>query len=262
MRGFWTIYKREIKYYFSSPVPYVLFITYLFLVGWIISKAFLDFSQQSIDMNSPQMRAYGMAQSLNITTLITNFFGLAGFFLMFVLPLLTMRLFADETRMGTSELLFSYPVKDIQIVLGKYFASLSVVLILFMLASVSPFLVWHFGEPEPGVIMAGYIGLILLASTYLAIGLFVSACTENQIIAAIIPFGLMFALWLLGDYMIQGWEQFWRNFMYEFSTTEHFKPFLQGAFSLKDVVYYFCIIFISLFLTLQVLESRKWRGQA
>ncbi|MBE7558413.1 ABC transporter permease subunit [bacterium] len=262
MRNFWTIYKREIKYYATSPVAYVVFIIYLFLVGMIFARAFMQFSDLSAQIQHPMFRQYYGQQNLNITEgVIQAFFGVAGFFLIFVLPLLTMRLLAEEKRMGTSELLFSYPVRDSQVLLGKYFASLTMVFILFLLTSVCPAMVAAWGRPEPGVILAGYLGLFLLSAGFLAFGLFVSACTENQVIASVVPFGVMFLLWLLGNYLLQDMPQNIRMFLYEFSATEHYRPFVEGSIGLKDVAYNLMFAFISLYLALQVMGSRKWRGQ-
>ncbi len=262
MKNFWTIYKREIKYYSTSPVAYVVFIIYLFLVGLIAMRQFSQFSDLSAQVQHPMFQQYYGPQKLNITDqVVVPFFGVAGFFLIFVLPLLTMRLLAEEKRMGTSELLFSYPVRDSQVVLGKYFASLTVVLILFGLTTVCPLLVASWGRPEAGVMLSGYLGLILLSAGFLAFGLFVSACTENQVIASVIPFGVMFLLWLLGDYLLSDMPQKVREFLYEFSATEHYKPFVQGSISAKDVTYNLMFAFISIYLALQVMGSRKWRGQ-
>jgi len=262
MSKFWTIYKREIKYYASSPVAYTVFIIYLFLVGLIFMRAFAEFSDLSRQLQNPMIQQFYGQQKLNITEMVVqSFFGVAGFFLIFVLPLLTMRLLSEEKRMGTTELLFSYPVHDSQVLLGKYFASLSVVILLFVLTMVCPYMVWKWGAPENGVILSGYLGLFLMSAAFLAFGLFASAYTENQVIAAVIPFGFMFVLWLLGNYLLKDMPQTARDFLYEFSATEHFRPFVSGSISLKDIAYNLCFAFLSLYLALQVMGSRKWRGQ-
>lgn len=262
MKNFWAIYKREMRYYFSSPVAYTVFVIYLFLVGLIFMRSFTQFSDISLQIQNPMFLQYYGPQKLNITeAVVQSFFGVAGFFLIFVLPLLTMRLLAEEKRMGTTELLFSYPVRDAQVLLGKYFAAFTMVLVLFALAGVCPAMVVWWGQPETGVILSGYLGLILLAAGFLAFGLFVSACTENQVIASVVPFGVMFLLWLLGDYLLADMPQNVRHFVFEFSATEHYKPFVQGSIGLKDAAYNLMFAFISLYLALQVMGSRKWRGQ-
>ena len=260
MIKFWTIYKREMKYYAASPVAYVVFITYLFLVGLMFMRSLSEFSDVSSQMQNPVFQQYYGQQKLNISDVVQGFFGIAGFFLIFVLPLLTMRLMAEEKRMGTTELLFSYPVRDSQVLFGKYFASLTLVVLLFALTTVCPLMVWAWGAPENGVILAGYLGLFLLAAGFLAFGLFVSASTDNQVIAAVVPFGVMFLLWL-SAYVIQDMPQAARDFLFEFSATQHYMTFISGSIGLKGVAYNLCFAFLSLFMALQVMGSRKWRGQ-
>jgi ABC-2 type transport system permease protein len=179
--------------------------------------------------------------------------------LLFFIPMLTMRLFAEEKKSGTIELLLSYPVRDGEVLAGKFLAAAALYAVLLVLTLLYPGLVAYFTRVEWGPILTGYLGLLLTGTTFLAVGLLVSSFTENQIVAGFGTFGVLLAFWIIGwGAEFAGGNA--RSVLQYLSITEHMDSFTRGLIDTKDLVYYATAIALSLFLTLRSLDSKRWRG--
>jgi ABC-2 type transport system permease protein len=170
-----------------------------------------------------------------------------------------MRLFAEERRSGTIELLLTYPIRDGAVLLGKYLAALAMYGVMLLFTLVYPAVVLYFARVEWGVLGAGYLGLLLMGATFLAVGIFASSLTENQIVASIITFGILLIFWVIGwsaDYAGGPWGRV----LSHISLLEHFDSFAKGVLDTKDILYYVNFTIVALFLTLRSLEARRWKG--
>jgi len=178
--------------------------------------------------------------------------------LLLMVPLLTMRLFSEEKKRQTDELLFTSPISVNQIILGKYFASLFVLLVMLFLTGILSIFVFSYGNPELAPILSGYLGLFLVGAAFLAVGIFFSSLTENQIVSAILTFGALLLFWILNwaSYSAGG---MWKSVLNYLSFFQHFDDMTRGILDTTDIVYYLSFIFLGLFLTHSVIQSRRWR---
>ena len=250
------VFKKEMRLFFGSPVAYVVFTFFLLISGWFFSQIFLYYS----DISMRSFMQPGMAQSLNITeSVMRPLFTNMSVVLLFFMPMLTMRLFAEEKKSGTMELLLTYPVRDGEVLAGKYLAAGALYVILLGLTLVYPGLVAYFTRVEWGPILTGYLGLVLTGATFLAVGVLISSLTENQIVAGFGTFGVLLGLWIIGwGAEFAGGNL--RAVLQYLSITEHMDTFSRGLIDTKDVVYYGSAIALALFLTLRSLDSKRWRG--
>ncbi|HJU28430.1 MAG TPA: ABC transporter permease subunit, partial [Candidatus Binataceae bacterium] len=178
--------------------------------------------------------------------------------LVIVMPALTMRVFAEEKRTGTYELLLTAPVRTGEIVAGKFIATAVFTLIMVALAWIFPIILMIFGNPEVGVMFAGYVALALLALSFAAVGLFTSSLTQNQIIAAISSFGLLILLYVISWPAEAGGGVVWSLLKY-LSLPEHFSTMVRGVVETADIVFFLSVILLALFLTQRSVESARWR---
>jgi ABC-2 type transport system permease protein len=250
------VFKKEMRLYFGSPVAYAFLALFLIISGWMFSQIFLIYSELS-------MRAFMQpmgAQSLNPTeNVMRPLFSNMSVVLLFFIPMLTMRLFAEEKRSGTIELLLTYPVRDGEVLLGKFLAAGAVYLVLLVLTLTYPALMAAFGRIEWGAVLTGYVGLILLGATFLAVGVFVSSLTENQIVAGSATFGVLLAFWLIGWGADAAGGRL-RTLLQYLSIIEHMDGFGKGVIDTKDVMYYLTVTAFALFLTLRALDAKRWKG--
>jgi gliding motility-associated transport system permease protein len=250
------VFKKEMRLFFGSPVAYVVFTFFLLISGWFFSQIFLYYS----DMSMRSFMQPGMAQSLNISeSVMRPLFTNMSVVLLFFMPMLTMRLFAEEKKSGTMELLLTYPVRDGEVLAGKFLAAGALYVILLGLTLVYPGLIAYFTRVEWGPILTGYLGLVLTGATFLAVGVLISSLTENQIVAGFGTFGVLLGLWIIG------WGAEFaagnlRAVLQYLSITEHMDTFSRGLIDTKDLVYYGSAIALALFLTLRSLDSKRWRG--
>jgi ABC-2 type transport system permease protein len=255
MRNIWTIAKKEIKTYFTSPIAYVVVAVFLVLVGFFFYSALMWFNSQAIQM--AQNPYY--AQQMNINQMVyTPLFHNMSIILLLMLPLLTMRLFSEEKKTGTDELLFTSPVSVAQIVLGKYLAALVVLAVMLGLTGLLSVFSFAFGNPELPQILNGYLGLLLMGAAFIAAGVFFSSLTENQIVSAILTFGALLLFWIL-NWAAYSASGMWRDVLNYLSIFQHFDDMTRGILDTKDVVYYASFAFLGLFLTHSVIQSRRWR---
>jgi ABC-2 type transport system permease protein len=255
MKNLLAIYKRELKAYFVSPVAYVVLVIFLVIAGFFFSSIvrwFATFSLQA--QHSP----YG-APEMNITAWLEGFFLNTAVWILFVLPLLSMRLFSEEKRQGTMELLFTYPIRDAETVLGKYFACATIFVVMLVASAVNMLVLAKYGDPEFGPLFSAYLGLFLMGASFLAVGTFVSSLTENQIVAAVGTFGALLLLWVIHWVSTSANPQL-GHLLEEISVIERYSDFAKGVIEIKDIIYYVSFAVFFIFLTMRVLESKKWRG--
>ena len=252
----WPIFKKELRLYFTSPVAYVVFTIFLLISGYFFYSIFAFFTIMS--MQSAMNPA--LARDLNVTEgILRPLFSNLSVVMLLVMPILTMRLFAEEKKTGTIELLLTYPVRDGEVLLGKYAAAVALYLLLLLFTAIYPGLVAYFARLEWGPLLSGYLGLVLMGGTFLAVGVLVSSLTENQIVAAIVTFGVLLIFWVIG-WSADFAGPWWGRLLSHLSILEHFDNFAKGVIDTRDVIYYLNFTLLALFLTLRSLESKRWRG--
>jgi len=256
MSSFWPIFKRELRAYFVSPIAYVVMVMFLIIAGYFFYSSFAFFNFIGFQAMSNPM----MARNLNVTEgVLRPLYGNLGVILLFLMPLLTMRLFAEEKKQGTIELLLTYPVRDWAAVLAKFAACLTVYTLMLALTGLYPLLLIIFSRPEVGPILAGYLGLFLLGAAFIALGALASSLTENQIVAAALSFGFLLLFWVIG-WSAQFASGPLGQVLSHLSLLDHFDSFPKGVIDTKDVIFYLNFMVFCLFLTLRSLESHRWRG--
>ena len=252
----WPIFKKEMRLYFTSPVAYVVFTIFLLIAGYFFYSIFAFFTLAS--MQSAMNPA--MARDLNVTdSVMRPLFSNVSVILLLLLPLLTMRLFAEERRSGTIELLLTFPVRDGAVLIGKYLAAFALYAVMLGLTVLYPGIVAYFARLETGPVFTGYLGLLLMGAAFIAVGIFTSSLTENQIVAAITTFGTLLIFWILG------WSADYAGgavgrVLQHLSILEHNESFAKGVLDTKDIIYYLNFTILALFLALRSLEARRWKG--
>jgi len=255
MNNIWTIAKKEIKTYFSSPIAYAVMFVFSALVGFFFYSIMWWFNSQAMQM--AQNPAY--YQQLNINQQVYSpLFGNMSIILLLMLPLLTMRLFSEEKKSGTVELLYTSPLSVWQIILGKYLASLIVLLAMLGLTGILSIFTFAYGNPELIPLLAGYLGLFLMGAAFIAVGIFFSSLTENQIVSAILTFGALLLFWVL-NWASSAAGAIAKSVLDYLSIFQHFEDFTKGIVDTTHLVYYLSFIFLGLFLTHSVIQSRRWR---
>jgi len=259
MRNIYLIAKKEFQAYFTSPVAYVVITIFLVITGYFFYNLFASFSTLSFQASTNPAIAK-QQNLLNITeTVIRPLFGNMGTIMLLMMPLLTMRLFAEEKKSGTIELLLTYPISDMEVIIGKLAACIAVFVLMLSATVTCPILVMVFGEPETGPIITGYLGLFLMGTAFISLGLFTSSITENQIVAATLSFGVLFLFSMMG-YSFSFMGPALGRFIMSISLIGHMEGFAKGIIDTTDIIYYFIFSALFVFLTLRVMESKKWRG--
>jgi len=259
VRSVGIVYKRELSSYFNSSIAYVVITMFLIITGYFFYNLIATFSIISFQAQANPMmaRQYNL---LNINeTVVRPLFGNISIIMLLMTPLLTMRLLAEERKTGTMELLLTYPVRDVEVVTGKFLACFTVFLAMIFSTFIYPALLVYFGEPEVMPIITGYIGLILLGAAFISLGLFTSSLTENQIIAASIAFGILFVFWLMSYSVVFLSPDTGRVIAY-LAITEHLGSLAKGVVDTEDIIYYLLFTTLFLFLTVRTIESKRWRG--
>lgn len=256
MMGFWAVLRKETANFFVSPIAYTVIFIFLLIIGFIYWANVSYMSFVSLQASGNPM----VAERVNVTDFIIRpFMQNMGFILLFIMPLLTMRLFAEEKKTGTIELLLTYPLSDVSVVLAKYLAAMLV--LMLMLVSSIPHVLILFGlsQPDLGTVISGYLGLILLGAAFLALGLFISSLTENQIVAAVITFGMVLLFWIL-SWSASITDEKTGAFLRQLSILEHLDSFNKGIISLPDLSFFILFTVFFLFMSLRSIEAYRWRG--
>jgi ABC-2 type transport system permease protein len=257
MRNALVIAGREIAAYFVQPVAYVVATVFLLLGGWFFFALLRRFDlvqQMYLAMQNPAGLERLNLNQMVIEPLLHNM----AIVLVILVPAITMRTFAEEKRAGTYELLLTAPVRTSEVVAGKFIGAAVLILVMIFLAGIFPLVLVLFGNPEIGVIASGYLGLAFLGVSFVAVGLFTSSVTQNQIIAAISCFGALLLLYVISWPAETGGGSFAQLLRY-LSLPEHFATMVRGLISTKDIVYFLSVIAVALFLTQRSVESVRWR---
>jgi ABC-2 type transport system permease protein len=249
------ICKKELKSYFSSPIAYLLMAIFAVIFGFFFYSATAFFVVRSMES---QMSGRGGPMNINdwiVRPLMSN----ASVIGLFLIPMITMRLYAEEKRSGTMELLMTSPVRDAEIIIGKFLAALIMYACILGVSAVNLLALFAYGQPDWKPILVGYLGLLLQGGALIAIGTFISTTTRNQIIAGGATFAVSLLLWVLN--WVSSYEQSaWAKAIAYLSVVEHFEPFSKGVIDTKDVVFFVSLTFFGLFLTARSMESLRWRA--
>ena len=255
MRNIWIICRKELHSYFTSPVAYLLLTMFAIIFGFFFWNSVGYFNMMSLQS---QMRGQSFPMSVNeyvIRPLLSNISVIGLFFI----PMISMRLFAEEKRTGTIELLATSPISDVEVILGKWLSSVILYASMLSLTALNFLFLFKYGHPDWKPLLIGYLGLLLQAGALLAIGTFISTLTKNQIIAGAATFGVCLLLWVLE--WVSGYETAtWARVMSYMSVITHFESFSKGLLDSKDAIFYVTLIFFGLFLTARSMESLRWRS--
>ncbi len=260
MKNIWIIFRREMRSYFVSPVAYAILIAFLGLSGWYFYAALARFILIAAKATEQAMMLEQPPPIMNVNMGVGRpWFSIAAQLLLFLGPIITMRLLAEERGTGRLDLLLSAPLTDLQLVLGKYLAGVALCMVFLAPTLVYTAILFAYGNPEWGPILAGYLGLLLLTMALIGLGLAVSSMTGSQVVAAAGSFGLVLLFWLLGI-VANGEPSGWRAAVSYASMLEHFSDFADGVIATRHIVYYLTFTAFTLFLTLRAVESQRWRG--
>ncbi len=257
MKNAFTIAGKELRSYFVSPIAYVVLTGFLLLGGWFFFNLLARFNfLLSIysAMRNPEAQTRLNLNDFVIAPLLHNL----SVVLVILVPVITMRSFAEEKRSGTYELLMTSPLSITEIVAGKFLGSVAFLLIMIGLTAIYPIILMAYGNPELGVVLGGYLGLLLLATAFVAVGVLTSSFTENQIIAAVSCLVSLLLLYIIAWPADNAGETVGALLRYV-SLTEHFAQMVKGIIDSKDLVYFATVIVLALFLTHRSVESIRWR---
>jgi ABC-2 type transport system permease protein len=249
-----AIAQKELRSYFASPIAYILIGAFSLLFGWFFYMYLMVFVRNSSQM----MQMGGGAANINqqmVRGVLLN----SAVILLFVLPMITMRTYAEEKRSGTIELLLTAPLTDFQIIVGKFFGALGLYAAMLLVTMLYMSLLFIFGNPEWKPIVAGYLGLLLMGGCFISLGLFISSLTKNQIVAGAITFAVFLMLWVI-SWIGDSSGPITREVVQYLSITEHYDDFARGIIDTKHVIYYLSFITFGLFLTAKSVDSERWRG--
>lgn len=259
IRNVGLVFRKELYAYFNSFIAYAVIAMFLVVTGYFFYNLLSTFSVISFQAQANPMLAR-QYQLLNINeTVVRPLFGNISIVMLLMTPLLTMRLLSEEWKSGAMELLLTYPLRDIEVVMGKFLACFIIFATMITTTVTFPILLIVLGQPEIMPIFTGYLGLLLLGGAFIALGLFTSSLTENQIIAASVSFAMLFIFWLLSYstvFVTPGIGQFIKYL----AITEHLDSLAKGVVDTEDLLYYGNFTILFLFLTLRSLESKRWRG--
>ena len=255
IRNISAIAGKEMRIYFGSPIAWVMMGLFALIFGYFY-VAYVD-----LVASAAMRQQFGggpMKQNVNndlIRPLLQN----ASVIILFLVPMVTMRTYSEEKRSGTIELLLTSPITDLDIVLGKFFGALGLYLGLLAVTAVYVGMLFLYSRPEITPLISGYLGLLLLGGCFVAIGLFVSSLTKNQMVAGVGTFVVLLLLWII-NWMADSAGPWLGEIMRYMSITEHFDDFGKGVIDTKHLVFYLSFIVFGLFLTLKSVDSERWRG--
>ncbi|HTZ99730.1 MAG TPA: ABC transporter permease [Candidatus Aquilonibacter sp.] len=256
MRSVYAVYRKEMGHYFVSPVAYVVVGIFLIVAGFFF-RLYMGLAIEQ----SMEMMMQGMGTDVDVPSeVLRAFFGLLSTLILFLAPMLTMGVFAEERKRGTMELLMTSPITELQIVLGKFFASLT--LFAIMLLPTALYVGYMCFHTEPRIpwalVFAGYLGALLLGASLLSIGSFISSLTESQLIAVVLSFGVILILWVL-DFAVRGSDSVAGQVLQYISVIHHYDDFTHGIIDTSSLIYYVSVPVLFIFLTVRSVDSMRWR---
>jgi ABC-2 type transport system permease protein len=259
MRGLLAIVRKELGHFFVSPIAYVVAGVFLVVTGFFFYQFVVIFSERA--MQAAMQSRFGPPPALDVPGLVLrNFFGLVGTVVLFLSPMLTMGAYTEEKKRGTMELLMTSPLRDADIVLGKFIATLLLFLLMLLPTVLYQVVLFLASDPRPPwvLLVGGYLGVLLLGATFIAMGLFISSLVENQIVAAVVSFMLFLLLWVL-DVGVRGATSWWGEALQYISVLRHYDDFTRGIIDTSAVVFYLSATALGIFLTLRSLDAMRWR---
>jgi len=255
MRNVWIIWRKELRSYFVSPIAYLLLTMFAAVSAfffWIFLRGFVEYGMEM------QMRGEMFPMNINeqvIRPLLSN----ASVIGLFFIPMITMRLFAEEKRTGTIELLATSPVSDAEIIIGKWLAAMTLYACMLLFTALNFAFLFKYGNADWKPLAIGYLGLLLQAGGLLAIGTFISTLTRNQIVAGGATFGVCLLLWVISS--VSEFETAtWARALSYLSIVSHLESFERGVLDSKDTIFYVTLTFLGLFFTARSMESLRWRS--
>ena len=250
-----TLAQKELRSYFVSPIAYVLLVFFALLFGYFYASSINYVVQLSMGQFG-----FGGPQIVNINEfMIRPLFGNTAVILLFLLPMLTMRSFAEEKRSGTIELLLTSPLTDFQIIMGKFLGAMALYALMLSLTLIHIGVLFWYGEPEWGPILSGYLGLLLMGGSFISIGLAISSMTKNQIVAGVSTFAVLLLFWII-NWMGDASGTTTQSVLAYLSILEHFDDFSKGVIDTTDLTYYVSFITLGLFLTAKSMDMARWNG--
>jgi ABC-2 type transport system permease protein len=255
LRNIAAIGGKELRSYFGSPIAWVMMGLFAFIFGWFFIN-YLNFFLR----DSMQAQFGGGMPSLNVNDrLIRPLLSNASVLILFLLPMVTMRTYSEEKRSGTIELLLTSPLKDAEIVIGKFLGAVGLYAGLLAVTAIYVIVLFFAGDPEWRPVVVGYLGLLLLGSCFIAAGLFISSLTKNQMVAGAASFVVFLFFWIINWFADSAGPTVAAVVNY-LSITQHFEDFGKGVIDTKHLVFYLSFIAFGLFLTLKSVDSERWRG--
>lgn len=254
MRNVLAIAGKELRSYFVSPIAFVVIGFFALLYGYFFYALLSFFNRQSMQMSMGMGGTMNINQML-IAPVLTN----VTVILLFVLPMITMRTYAEEKRSGTIELLLTSPLTDTQIILGKFLGAMGLYAAMLAVTLLHTALLFLYGSPEWKPVVTGYLGLLLMGGCFISLGLLISSLTRNQIVAGMVTFAVFLMLWVInwiGSFVGPTAQAI----LAHLSITDHFDDFAKGVIDTKHLVYYLSFIAFGLFLTAKAVDSERWRG--
>lgn len=236
MQNIWSIFKRELRAYFDSPIAYVVITVFLGITGYFFTS---------------QVFLWGQAE-LRIV------FGVIPWMFLFFTPAITMRLISEERKTGTIELLVTMPITDASIILGKYLASLALLITMILPTLIYAITIAYLGDIDPGPAIGGYLGLIMMGAVYLAIGIYGSTLSENQVVAFIVSL-LIISIFLILDWTLMLIPNWLVSIVEYITIQQHFQNISRGVIDTRDIIYYLTLIGLALFMATRAMAARRKR---
>ena len=256
IRNIWTIARRELNVYFTSPIAYIVLTMFAVIFGFFFYSALAFFSQFAAQAAmQPEMAPPMNVDQFIIQPTLGNF----TIILLFLMPMITMRLFAEEQRSGTIELLLTSPIGDYDIILGKWLGAMLLYACMMLVSLLNFAVVFLYTTPDWKALAVAYLGMLLMGGALLALGGFLSSLTKNQIVAGALTFGCFLLLWVLAWVSQYSTSTLGQLCAY-LAIPPHFEQFSKGVIELKDVVYYLSATTLGLFLSKRSLESIRWKA--
>ena len=250
-----TICRKELSSYFRSPIAYGVMFFFALIAGYFFYAATAIFIRQSLQSVMMGQQVPMDVNEWVIRSVLSNV-SVVG---LFMVPMITMRVFAEEKRTGTIELLVTSPLRDFEIIFGKWLAGLTLYACMLGISLVNIVTLYMYGKPDWRPLLIGYLGLLLQGGCMLALGEFISSTTRNQIVAAVGGFGVLLLLWVINWASSLDNSTLTRVIGY-LSITDHFESFSKGVLDSKDALFFVTMIVFGLFLTSRSMESMRWRA--
>ena len=253
MNNVLVIASKELRSYFSSPIAYVVVGLFSVLFGYffVVSLSFFVRISMQGGMGGPPI-------NLN-EFLLRPLFGNTAVILLFVLPMITMRSYAEEKQSGTIELLLTSPLTDFEIILGKFLGAMTLFGLMLGVTALHMGILFWYGEPELAPLLSGYLGLLLMGGSFISLGLLISSATKIQVVAGTITFAVLLLFWVI-SWMAESTTSTTQSVLAYLSILNHFEDFSKGVIDTTHLAYYLSFISFSLFMTAKSMDSERWRG--